>query len=216
MKIKRIAVGSLGTNCYIAYDENKKEGIVIDPGANGERIISHIKALGIDIKYIVFTHVHFDHILAFFDVKGEYPSAKLIVADKEKDALYDDEKSLIRYARSPQPEIKYDLTVKDGDIIKFGDEAFEVIETPGHTEGSICLYSNKILISGDTLFNYSIGRCDFPTGSLSKEINSIINILFKLPPETKVYPGHGDETTIEFEKQHNEVYLWKGDAFENR
>lgn len=208
MKIEKLSVGSLGTNCYIAYDENKKEGIVVDPGSNGERINLKIKELGISIKYIVFTHVHFDHILAFSDVKKENPCAKLIVADKEKDALYDDEKSLIRYARTSKPEIRCDLTVNDGDIIEFGDESFKVIETPGHTKGSICLYSDGVLISGDTLFNYSIGRCDFPTGSLKEEINSIINILFKLPDKTNVYPGHGENTTIEFEKRHNEVYAW--------
>jgi len=208
MKIEKIQVGPLSTNCYLIYDELKKEGIVVDPGADGDKIISVIKKAGADIKYIVFTHVHFDHILAYYDIKNEFPDSKLIVSDKEKDALKDDVKSLMHFSRREYPEIKYDLLIKDGDIISFGDESLKVIETPGHTQGSISLYSDGILISGDTLFNYSIGRCDFPTGSLKEEINSIINILFKLPEYTVVHPGHGESTTIGFEKLHNEVYSW--------
>lgn len=208
MKVIRIPVGPLGTNCYLIYDENKKEGIVVDPGADGDKITDIIKSNGINIKYIIFTHVHFDHILAFYDVKSAFPDAKLILCEKEKDALKDDKKSLIRFARKEYPQIEYDILVSDGDKIEFGDEFFTVIETPGHTEGSMSLYSEGILISGDTLFKYSIGRCDFPTGSLEKETNSIINILFKLPDDTVVYPGHGEATNIAFEKEHNEVYSW--------
>ena len=208
MKVEKIEVGPLGTNCYLIYCENKKEGIIVDPGYNGERILSKVDNCGVDIKYIVFTHVHFDHILAYFDIKERFPESQLIVGEKEVPALTDEDKNLIKLSRHTYPEIKCDIAVKDGDKIEFGNESFTVIETPGHTVGSISLYSEGVLVSGDTLFNYSIGRCDFPTGNLKDEINSIINILFKLPEETIVYPGHGATTNIGFEKVNNEVYAW--------
>ncbi len=208
MKVERIEVGPLGTNCYLIYCESKKEGIIVDPGYDGDKILNAIDSVEVTIKYIVFTHVHFDHILAYFDIKERFPDAKLIVGEREVPALTDENRSLIRLSRKSYPQIKCDIMVKNGDRIEFGNEAFTVIETPGHTEGSISLYSEGILVSGDTLFNYSIGRCDFPTGNLKEEINSIINILFKLPDNTLVYPGHGNITDIGFEKINNEVYAW--------
>lgn len=208
IKITGITVGSLGTNCYIIYDDNTMEGIVADPGGNGSDIIAKIRGMGINLKYIVFTHAHFDHIMAYPELVEAFPGAKLIVSHKEEPALKDGNISLISYYCSDFPEFRGYMTVKNGDIITFGDSEMKVIETPGHTAGSMSLYGDGVLVSGDTLFNCSIGRCDLPTGSIREETNSIINILFKLPDETKVYPGHGPETTIGFEKKNNEVYAW--------
>lgn len=203
MKYERLTVGYLSTNCYIVYDEVKKEGIVIDPGENSSDIIEKIKELGIKLKYIVFTHVHFDHILAYHDVKNEFPESVLLLSYKEEDALFDNNRSLLSMVNIDFPEIRGYETVKQDELITFGDVSLRVLETPGHTAGSICLYGEDTLFSGDTLFCGSIGRYDFPGGSYTEEINSIKNILLNLPGKTVVYPGHGDKTTIEFESKNN-------------
>lgn len=208
MKIKRLVVGYLSTNSYIVYDEIKKEGIVIDPGDLGETIEKEVKMLGINLKYIVFTHVHFDHILAYPYLKEVFPKAKLLLSHKEEVSLTDRSKSLLDMVNIDFPVIRDYEVLKNDDEIKFGDIALKVIETPGHTEGSICLYGENTLFSGDTLFLNSMGRWDFPGGNFREEVNSICNKLFKLPYDTVVYSGHGDRTTIGFEIENNEVSGW--------
>lgn len=205
MKVLPLVVGNLSTNSYIVYDENKKEGIVIDPGDFPLLLISKIKELGITLKYIVFTHVHFDHILGYPRLKEEFPDSELIVSHIEKDSLWDKEKSLLYYVNVDFPKITEFSEVKNGDFVDFGDVSLKVIETPGHTEGSICLFGENTLFSGDTLFYSSLGRWDFPGGNFYKEYHSITEVLFKLPDDTVVYPGHGDKTTIGYEKINNEV-----------
>ncbi len=205
MKVLPLVVGNLSTNSYIVYDENKKEGIVIDPGDFPLLLISKIKELGIELKYIVFTHVHFDHILGYPKLKEEFSKSQLIVSHIEKDALSNKQKSLLYYVDAEFPKITDFKEVKNGDFVDFGDISLKVIETPGHTEGSICLYGENTLFSGDTLFYSSVGRWDFPGGDFYKEFHSVTEILFKLPDETIVYPGHGDKTTIGYEKINNEI-----------
>lgn len=205
MKVLPLEVGELSTNCYIVYDENKKEGIVIDPGGFPLLLISKIKELGINLKYIVFTHVHFDHILGYPKLKDEFPKSQLIVSHIEKNSLWDTSKSLLYYVNEDFPKITKFKEVKKGDFVDFGEILLKVIETPGHTEGSICLYGENTLFSGDTLFYGSLGRWDFPGGDFYKEYHSITEILFKLPDDTVVYPGHGIKTTIGYEKINNEV-----------
>ncbi len=209
MKVLPLVVGNLSTNSYIVYDENKKEGIIIDPGDFPELLISKIKELGINLKYIVFTHVHFDHILGYPKLKKEFPESLLIVSHIEKDLLWDREKSLLYYVDVDFPKITEFEEVKNGDLVEFGDVSLKVIETPGHTEGSICLYGENTLFSGDTLFYLSLGRWDFPGGDFYKEYHSITEVLFSLPDDTLVYPGHGNKTTIGYEKINNEVVKFK-------
>lgn len=208
MEIIRMAVGDLFTNCYIIYDKEGKEGIIVDPGGDGKFIVNKVKHLNVKIKYIVFTHVHFDHILGYHDVKNAFSDAELLVSVNDAPALNDETKSLMIYSGQRFEKIEKYTIVKENDTINFGKYTFKIIETPGHTEGSICLYGNNILISGDTLFNGSIGRWDFPGGSLKKEVDSITGKLFKLPKETIVYPGHGDHTTIGYEIENNDVAAW--------
>ena len=208
MEIVRMAVGDLSTNCYILYEEESREGIVVDPGGEGGFIVNKINSLNLKVKYIVFTHVHFDHILGYHDVKNAFPDAELLVSYSDAPALLDERKSLIVYSGASFEKISRYTMVKENDLISFGKCTFRVIETPGHTEGSICLFGHNILISGDTLFQGSLGRWDFPGGSLKKEVDSIIGKLFVLPPETVVYPGHGDHTTIGYEKINNDVAAW--------
>ena len=151
------------------------------------------------IRYFVFTHAHFDHIGAYHKVKERFPEAKLIIGKKEEEVLSDKEKSMLRLS-GEKKEITADIFLSENDLIEFGDHALKVIETPGHTVGSICLYGEGVLFSGDTLFSGGMGRWDFPTGDYEDEKNSILNKIFTLPDETAVYPGHGEKTTVADEK----------------
>lgn len=205
MKHITVPVGELSTNCYIVWDETAKKGIVIDPGAEGDRIINEIKKLDLSIEYVVFTHFHFDHVLGYYDIKKYFPALTPLVSEKEEPALSDSSRSLLMYANESFEKLSGYKTLCEGDEISFGNEKLRVIETPGHTEGSICLYREGILFSGDTLFSGSVGRWDFPGGSFKDEIMSVKNKLFTLPDNTLVFPGHGESTSIGYEKKHNSI-----------
>ncbi len=195
-------VGLMGVNCYILGDTD--EVFVVDPGSNAKDILKTIEESNLKIKYVILTHCHFDHILAVEELLS-LTDAKLVACLSEKENLLrSDINYTDRYSRKPL-EISADIYVNDGDIIRSGDYEFEVIETPGHTSGSMCLYCNeeKLLISGDTLFHLSVGRCDLATGDEATLLKSIKSKLFVLPDEVYVLPGHGDNTTIGFEKTNN-------------
>lgn len=206
MKIERLPVGPLQTNCYILYDENEKCGIIIDPGEDADRIVRVVKERGFSVSRIVLTHGHYDHIMALHDVQAAFPDAKLCLCHLEKDLVNDPYKNLTAYGNKSIKPVQTDILLKDGDLIPVGQANLKVIETPGHTIGSICLLGENLLISGDTLFYLGIGRCDLPSGNLASEVDSILNKLFLLSDDIMVYPGHGQETTIGFEKKNNEVY----------
>lgn len=203
MKIVCIPVGELQSNSYILYDEADNEAIIFDCGDEPEKISDYIKKHNLNLKYIILTHGHFDHILAASELKLKYPDAKLgIHADEEK-FLTDKTLSLSNFIPYNVKIPAADFTFKNNDTITAGKITLTVIHTPGHTVGSCCFLCDNVLISGDTLFKQSIGRCDFPTGSMSEIENSIVNILYKLNNDTKVYPGHGEPTTIGYEKKNN-------------
>ena len=202
MLIESIPVGMMGVNCYVFGD--KKEACIIDPGGNAEKIYSYIEEHALNVKYIILTHCHFDHILATEDIKKK-TNAKLVACLAESNNLQDFSINLTnRFARTPSSLVA-DIYVSDGDKLFLGSNVFQIIETPGHTSGGMCLYckDQKILFSGDTLFAESIGRSDFPTGDHCSLLHSIRSKLFILPDETKVYPGHGDVTSIGYEKENN-------------
>ena len=195
-------VGIMGVNCYILGDKN--EAIIIDPGSDAENIINTLKENNICAKYIVLTHCHFDHILAVEKLIQKL-DVKLITCQSEKENLLDSSINYTnRYSRKPV-SLLADLYVKNGDVIKSGEFDFKVLETPGHTSGSMCLYCEKesILISGDTLFFESVGRCDLSTGNGDILVKSIKDQLYSLPDDTLVLPGHGENTTIGHEKKNN-------------
>lgn len=204
MKIERLPVGPLQTNCYILSDE--KDGIIVDPGADAPRIIRRVKEMDISVSRIVLTHGHYDHILALHDVQNAFPEAKLCLCHLEKELVNNPAESLVIYADKSFAPVQADILLKEGDLIPVGRETLKVLETPGHTAGSICLLGKNLLISGDTLFYMGMGRCDLPSGSLTAEVHSILNKLFPLSDDIMVYPGHGQETTLGFEKRNNEVY----------
>lgn len=195
-------VGVMGVNCYILGDIN--EALIIDPGSNADKILNILKESKITAKYIVLTHCHFDHILAVEKLMEE-TDVKLVACACEKENLLNSSVNYTdKYSRNPV-ELTADIYLKDGDVIKSGEYQFKIIETPGHTSGSMCLYceNEKMLISGDTLFYSSVGRCDLATGDEKEIVKSIKNKLFSLPDDVLVLPGHGENTSIGFEKLNN-------------
>lgn len=202
MLLNRILVGALNANCYVFGDRN--EAIVLDPGDHARRICAYIEEQDITVKYIVLTHCHFDHILAAQLVKSK-TNAEIIACKAEKENLNSVEVNMTEQFSGIPFVLDADRYISDGDEIISGEFVFRVIETAGHTSGSMCLYcaSENILFSGDTLFRGNIGRTDFPTGDYQTLIHSIRTKLYTLPEHTRVLPGHESETTIAFEKKHN-------------
>lgn len=193
-------VGELGTNCYFAGDKN--ELFVIDPGSDADVLINKIKENGYKVKYILLTHCHFDHIGAIEALKKE-TGAKIGIFAGEKEHFLNPSFTLSSYFGDAKKENEPDFTFSDGEILKSGKYGFKVIHTPGHTSGSVCFLADKTLFSGDTLFYLSFGRYDFPSGNLSDLSKSINDKLFMLDDDVVCYPGHGEKTTIGFEKQNN-------------
>jgi glyoxylase-like metal-dependent hydrolase (beta-lactamase superfamily II) len=201
--IKSLAVGPLTSNCYIVGDEATGEGIIIDPADEAGNILESVAELSLTIKFIVLTHGHCDHIAGLKEVK-EATGAEIAVHGD--DAEYHGQQALAMalafglYCPTPPPP---DRLLKNGDSIDISDLHFEVIHTPGHSPGGICLLGNGALFSGDTLFNYGIGRYDLPGGDYAQLMNSLQVSLMALPDETVVYPGHGPRTTIGAERRSN-------------
>ncbi|MDR2559319.1 MAG: MBL fold metallo-hydrolase [Oscillospiraceae bacterium] len=205
MKIITEVLGMVSTNSYIVV--NGGEALLIDLEESADYLIEKCEELQTKPTAILLTHGHFDHIGA---VNGLKEALKLpVYAGKDEEYFLTDPayNGSAKMGRTPV-SVTADVLLKDGEIIELAGFKIKAISTPGHTAGSICYYfeDENILISGDVLFADSFGRTDFPGGSQKDLADSIINKLFILPPETKVYPGHGPSTTIEREKKSNPIY----------
>lgn len=190
------------TNCYIVADEDKKEAMVIDPAGECNKIIDMLNLLEVDLKYIYLTHCHADHIGAMEELKSK-TNGKLLIHRTENENLQNPEVNLTGFLGIENIGIQVDSRVDEGDTIHIGDIEFQILHTPGHTNGGSSLYSKeqKLLFSGDTLFKGVYGRYDLPTGSKKDIINSIRNKILVLPDDTLIYPGHGMSGIISEEKQ---------------
>lgn len=203
--VKRLIVGPLEENCYIVYKENGNgKCFLVDPGASGNRILREMEDLRLVPEAILLTHGHFDHIMAVEWILKKYPETRVHALDAEKEVLCDPEKSLLR-AFGGKFETDGIRFLPDGALLSVAGIPFRYLATPGHTAGSACIYleDERILFSGDTLFLESAGRTDFPTGNTAQLSESIKGKLMSLPDDTKVYPGHGEETSIAHERKFN-------------
>jgi len=203
LKIGRLVLSVCSTNCYFVYHEGQNRVIVFDPADQGEYIYNALKSKGFEVDTILLTHGHFDHIWGCSKLRA-LSSAKVYALDKEEALLLSADMNVSEMA-GRACTLKCNDFVTDGqelDILGFN---IKVISTPGHTAGSCCYYfeDDGILISGDTLFEESVGRTDFPTGSGGELHRSLQEKLAPLPDDTKVFPGHGDSTTIGHEKKYN-------------
>lgn len=201
MNIKRIVVGAYAVNCYIVYTDEKK-GFIIDPGGDYDDILKFIKEEDILLEFILLTHGHGDHIGAVKNLINDF-NLPLYVCEKEKSLLND---PIINLSKSIPPfkpiQLVADVWLKDEEIIDFHGTKLKIIYTPGHTVGSICIVMDKNIFTGDTLFRMSIGRSDFYTGNYD-EIMKSIKKLYTYDDDLRVLPGHGSESVLKFEKEHN-------------
>jgi len=201
MILEMLMVGPLASNCYIVGSETTKEGMVIDPSAETEKILSSVNRLGLTITLIVATHCHVDHVGAISEVK-EATGAQFAIHEAARP-----QETIQRYAYLMGPSFKLppkpDRLLHDGDIIEVGDLRFTVVHTPGHSPDGISLVGHGVVFTGDTLFNLGIGRTDFFDSNYKQLMESIFSKLLVLPDETIVYPGHGPETTIGDERKWN-------------
>ncbi len=204
IRIKSLLVGMVQTNCYLIYNDETKEAVIVDPGDSAGQITKKCVEYGVKPVAILLTHGHFDHIMAAEPLREEW-GAKIYSSAKEVEILEDGNKNLmLKWYRKPY-SLTPDVTFVDGEEFEMIGFKWKMILTPGHTSGSCCYYiaEEDVLFSGDTLFQLSYGRIDFPTGSGRDMLASVKKLLTTLPEDTMVYPGHNDMTTIGHEKKYN-------------
>ncbi|MBR2071878.1 MAG: MBL fold metallo-hydrolase [Phascolarctobacterium sp.] len=202
MKIYRLEVGMLATNCYIAMNEELKEGVIVDPGGDAARIMSLVDELGINVAAIFVTHGHSDQIGALSQVR-EATGAPVYISEEDADMLTMADRNLSMYMASSIICKPADYFFKEGEDVTIAGMTFKVYATPGHTKGGVCLHVEDIVFAGDTVFCESIGRTDFPGGSYKQIIESIKNKILVLDDETRLLPGHGPATTVVWERKRN-------------
>lgn len=201
MNIQCLSLGDYGANCYVITDDATKSAVVIDPGVPSDELNDAL--LGFDLKYILLTHGHFDHIFGCKALKEIYPDAEICIHSADEICLENNEMNLAGDFEET-PGVTADKVLKNGDVIEFADTCFCVLNTPGHSPGSVCYVDekNKLIFSGDTLFCLTVGRTDFVGGSFEDMMCSVKR-LSEFDDEYTVYPGHNRSTTIGFERKRN-------------
>jgi glyoxylase-like metal-dependent hydrolase (beta-lactamase superfamily II) len=217
VQIKVLETPPLDANCYIVACEKTNAAVIIDPGGNFREIKDVIDHSELSVKAIINTHGHVDHIGANGELK-QATGAPLLIGMADAPMLPEPSQNLSAFLAEQVRSPEADRLLQDGDCVTFGEESLQVIATPGHTKGGLCLYSPAatgagarsgarlgagVLFSGDTLFAGSIGRSDLPSGNGVELVESIRQKLLTLPDDTVVYPGHGETTTIGEERRFN-------------
>lgn len=203
LKINHYVVGQVQTNCYVVINDETKECFVVDPGASAKQLAERIRKDELNPVAILLTHGHFDHAGAAEELAKEF-GVKIYAHEAEEDTLKDSNKN-VSWMVGANEVYHADIFLKDEQELEIAGFEIKVFHTPGHTEGGCCYYLKEegVLFSGDTLFAQSVGRTDFPGGSMSAIVRSIKDKLMTLPEDTVVYPGHNDPTTIETERMYN-------------
>lgn len=204
IKIEKMVLGMVQTNTWFVINEKTKELILIDPADDAGRIIRKIEADGLKLQGILLTHGHFDHIGAVDDLRAYFKSVQCYAGEKEEEVLENGSYNLSA-SWAAALSIRADRLLRDKETLTLAGFKIKVIETPGHTKGGVCYYLSEegVLFSGDTLFRTSVGRTDFPTGSMSQIVRSVQYLTENLPGDTVVYPGHQEITTIAYEQRFN-------------
>ncbi len=204
MQIRNAIIGMCATNTYFVWNEENNEGIIIDPAGDQERIFDRVNQYGFKVVAILITHGHFDHVFALDEVRNKY-KVPAYIGINEKEVLATPNLNLTSSFLGQFISLEADVYLNDGEEFTLAGMNIRAIEVPGHTVGGMCYYfvDDNVVFSGDTLFAGSVGRSDFPGGSGRALVLGIQKGLYVLPDETKVYPGHGDDTTIGYEKVHN-------------
>lgn len=202
MFLKKMELGSLKANCYIIANSDTKYAAIIDPGDAIDKIINTIEENNLKVKYIILTHGHCDHIGAAEELKN-ITNAPIYVHKNDLALLEDKNKNYSAMIGRKVVEFSTDNFLEDGDILKLGNLQLEILHTPGHTQGGICIYVDDIVFTGDTLFANSIGRTDFVGGDYNQIIDSINTKLMVLSDYVRVLPGHGPESNIGVERSTN-------------
>ena len=199
MILKTFREPPIENNNYLLIDEESKEAALIDCSAVDSRIKDALNEAGATLKYILLTHGHFDH------VAGIRPTDAKIVMHEDDLRILNQTNIYLPAFGIPEITIpKIDIYVKDGDVLKLGNTEIKVIHTPGHTQGGVCYLVENMLFSGDTIFCESVGRCDLGGGDFVQIVESIKTKIFTLPEGISIYPGHGKQTTVGWEKVHNQ------------
>jgi hydroxyacylglutathione hydrolase len=212
MLFETLVVGPLGVNSFILGDKQSGEGVVVDPGADCDLILSAVARFGLKVKYVINTHGHFDHVGCNGPLV-EKTGAELLIHENDVALLSLAAKSAERYGLQVQDSPPPSRYLTDGMVLEFGSRSIEVMHTPGHTQGGCCLYlrNQQVVITGDTLFADSVGRTDLPGGSHEQLIGAIKAKLMPLPDPTLVWPGHGPSSTIGRERRSNPYLNGEGE-----
>ena len=209
MKIDRLMLGVYETNCYVLRSsETARDCLIIDPGLGAGKLINFLKEHELNPLAVVLTHGHIDHIAGVAALRTEFPDIRVHIHKLDADMLTEPHTNLSAMTGGNFSIEPAEFYLDEQSIIEQAGVKLSVLHTPGHTRGGICLYSEDegIVFTDDTLFADSIGRTDFPNGNMSQLLNGIKEKLFRLPDETKVYPGHGPITSIAQEKAHNPFF----------
>ncbi len=204
MNIQTVVVGKLLNNTYIVTTQ-KGNAVIIDPGMEFEKIEAALLKSGANLKYIIFTHGHYDHTASAYDLV-ERTGAKLVIGSRDAEMLEDTDKSMSWMFTNHPHSLKADIEVEDGDTLTLDELEFKFLLTPGHSKGSMVILCEDVMFSGDTVLERSVGRTDFYGGNEAFMIQSIKK-LAALPQNYRILAGHGEKTTLDMEKQHNPYFI---------